>query len=155
MISRFFMVAVVALAPTIVPATVASAKPFKAKLTGTAAPDFSGFPVVSNEEVGVGNATHLGKFLWEDDETAIFTSLTHAVVTATFTMTAANGDKVFGTLSTEGDIVAGTLLIHGTYEITGGTGRFANATGSGELDAVAEPGPPFGYSGTFTGTLNY
>src|SRR5262245_2203110 len=155
MIRRFFTFVIVALAVA-VPASVASAKPFKAKLDGTA--HLSPGPAPNqllNHETGEGNATHLGKFQWEDDELATFTSETHVVVVGTFTMTAANGDKVFGVLSTEGDLVDGALVISGTYQVTGGTGRFLNATGSGDLDAVADPGPPFGFSGTFLGTLNY
>jgi hypothetical protein len=70
-------------------------------------------------------------------------------------MTAANGDKLFGTLSTEADIVNGSLIISGTFEFTGGTGRFVNASGGGTLTGVGALAPPFGITGDFNGTIRY
>jgi hypothetical protein len=60
----------------------------------------------------------------------------HFTFKGEFTMVAANGDKVTGNYG--GSFVpigAGPTyrLSDGTFEITGGTGRFAQATGSGEL----------------------
>jgi len=136
----------------------AEAKPFKATLTGNAHPDFSTFPVVTNEETGEGQATHLGRFKWEDDEVATFAppDFNTFTVEGTFTMTAANGDKIHGELSTSGFINEdGNLIIHGTYQFTSGTGRFAHVAGSGQLEAVGGGGPDFPVTGTFVGTIDY
>jgi hypothetical protein len=46
-------------------------------------------------------------------------------------------------------------VIHGNYQFTGGTGRFADATGSGDIDAIAFLAPGLPFEGTFTGTINY
>src|SRR6266436_3080832 len=129
----------------------AAAEPFKATLTGNAHPDFTHFPVVTNEETGVGEATHLGRFIWEDEEVAVFAPDGTFTVEGTFTMTAANGDQIFGEFTTTGYINGdGNLVIHGNYEFTGGTGRFADVSGSGELDAVGGGPPDSPFSGTFS-----
>lgn len=69
------------------------------------------------------------------------------------TLTAANGDNVYENVD---DFICQsgptqTYESTGTYTITGGTGRFANATGSGAYSSqVVFPGPsPFG-TGSFT-----
>jgi hypothetical protein len=111
---------------------------------------------VENTEIGVGNATHLGKFKWEDEETATFNPDFTFSVVGSFTMTAANGDKLTGTFETTGFVNAeGQLVINGEYVFDGGTGRFANATGEGTLDALADALPSLGFKGSFNGTLNY
>src|SRR5262245_1910893 len=135
---------------------VAAARPFKATLTGNAHPDFTNFPVVTNHETGEGQATHLGRFLWEDDEVAVFSPDGTLAVEGTFTMTAANGDQIFGEFTRSGFIdEQGNLIIHGNYSFTGGTGRFADVTGTGELDAVGGGGPDFPIQGSFQGTIDY
>jgi len=138
-------------------AAIAEQLPFKAKLTGNAHPDFSRYPVVTNHETGEGEATHLGLFLWEDDETARFNSEgTAATVEGSFTMTAASGDKLCGTFTTVASVDEdGNLLIHGDFVFDGGTGRFENATGTGTLDAIGYFSAGFPVEGTFDGTIEY
>jgi len=138
-------------------AAIAEQLPFKAKLTGNAHPDFSKYPIVTNHEIGVGEATHLGLFLWEDDETARFNPEgTAATVEGSFTMTAANGDKLYGTLDTVASFDEdGNLLIEGDYEFAGGTGRFEFATGKGKIFAIGYFAPDFPVEGTFEGTIEY
>src|SRR5262245_12594500 len=75
-------------------------RPFKARVEGNAhlkgAP-----PIVENDETGEGEATHLGHFIWEDVEFVDFSLFpVQLSVVGTFTMTAANGDKLFGSLAT-------------------------------------------------------
>jgi len=136
-------------------AAIAEQLPFMAKLTGNANPDFTNFPEVTNHETGEGEATHLGLFLWEDDETATFTPEGVSVV-GTFTMTAANGDKLYGTfLSSASFDAEGNLIIEGDYEFAGGTGRFENATGTGRIDAIGYFSEGFPVEGTFDGTIEY
>src|SRR5262245_3663739 len=75
-------------------------------------------------------------------------------VVATFTMPAANGDNLYGKFTSVGHFAnATTLVIHGNYQFTGGTGRVAEATGSIDASAFLLPGLPF--ERTFTGTINY
>jgi hypothetical protein len=113
--------------------------------------------VLRNDETGAGEATHLGQFVWSDVEYADFAAIPGGVaVTGTFTMTAANGDALYGTLKTVGYFDAdGNLVIHGTYEFTGGTGRFVNASGSGDIDAIAYLSPGLPFEGTIDGTIDY
>jgi len=157
MIRRFFVVACLVVLVSF-PATIASAKPFKATLTGNANLSPTPDPTVfRNDETGVGNATHLGKFIWTDIEYADFDEIPGGIsVVATFTMTAANGDKVLGTFTSVGVFAdAVTLVIHGTYQVVDGTGRFAGASGTGDIDAIALLAPGLPFSGTLKGTLNY
>ena len=50
-----------------------------------------------------------------------------------WTLTAANGDKLIGTFTWRGTptVEFGIFTLTGTYRITSGTGRFTNATGTG------------------------
>jgi hypothetical protein len=132
--------------------------PFKASLTGNAHLSLTDDPsVLRNDETGVGTATHLGLFTWADIEFADFDEVPRGVaVVASFNMTAANGDQLFGTFTSTGYFAdAQTLVIHGSYEFTGGTGRFTEATGSGDIDASAFLSPGLPFEGTLTGTIDY
>lgn len=78
----------------------------------------------------------------------------------TDTLTAANGDSI--TMTASGWSCPATSDAHDTYTITGGTGRFAGATGSGaEYNTHTFTGPGIGvasvvYDGTVSsvGSLN-
>lgn len=79
--------------------------------------------------MGTGHATHLGLFTsWERiclDQSFQFSH-------GEFALIGANGDTLFGMPS--GNLVftsPTTATIYGSFVITGGTGRFANATGGG------------------------
>src|SRR5262245_8571401 len=81
---------------------VAEERPFMAKLAGNAHLSPTNDPaVLLNHETGEGEATHLGKFQWEDDEVATFTG-GGVSVTASFTMTAASGDIIYGRFTSSG-----------------------------------------------------
>lgn len=136
----------------------ANDRPFKASLTGNAHLSPTDDPLVQrNDETGAGKATHLGRFTWEDVEYADFGAIPGGVaVVATFTMTAANGDRLFGKFTSTGELAdATTLVIHGTFEFTGGTGRFADATGGGDIDARAFLSPGLPFQGTLKGSIDY
>jgi hypothetical protein len=82
-----------------------------------------------------GTATGLG------DWTGVADRVTHGTkVQISTTMTAADGDQLF--FEIEG--TEGADGFSGTYTITGGTGRFEGATGSGSNTATSNP------DGTFT-----
>ena len=144
-------------------AAAAEERPFKAMWTGNAHLKPIVFPTLwLNEETGEGEATHLGLFTWESVEVVTFITNPDGVVESvavdgkSFTMTAANGDKVFGTYSTEGfPNKAGDLIIHGTFTITGGTGRFAGATGGGDLFAIAFFSEGLPFIGLYEGTIDF
>ena len=80
---------------------------------------------------------------------------TGAVTAGTFTLTAANGDKVFGTFSGQALPTDDPNVV--TYEdpgvITGGTGRFARARGT--MTASGHANMATGeYRGTITGSVS-
>lgn len=84
--------------------------------------------------VGSGNGTHLGKFQQEGNLT--FTAAPEDGIApgiGEVTLTAANGDEL--RFEYIGELNAATGVGEGTLEFTGGTGRFAGATGSGEFYA--------------------
>jgi hypothetical protein len=88
---------------------------------------------------GKGQATHLGQYTITRHH--CFNPATAAFEDGTLEQTAANGDKIFGTYSGS---VAGVvevddqgnplvIIINATQVITGGSGRFTDATGQGDL----------------------
>jgi hypothetical protein len=129
--------------------------PFEAQLEGFANPVFNPDGTISNTEVAVGQATHLGLFTWASEELAVFTGPDQLSVVGSFTLTAANGDQVFGTYETVVTIYFPSLTILGQYVITGGTGRFVNATGTGRfVDATGSLLAPFEIGGSLSGTIS-
>jgi hypothetical protein len=101
--------------------------PFKGRLEGvvTVTPLTPPFMFVLVE--GSGNATHLGRLTWV---AMLVASPVEAA--GTFQFTAANGDMLFADFTGHGTPTAtpGVLDIEDHATITGGTGRFAHATGS-------------------------
>jgi hypothetical protein len=73
---------------------------------------------------------HLGRAIGSAEETVTSTA-TGPVFTNSTTYTAANGDRLFVTFSGTGTVpVDGVVSFSGTETVTGGTGRFAGASGS-------------------------
>jgi hypothetical protein len=98
-------------------------------------------------DVGEGNASHLGQV----------TSSEHGVihpdgsVQGLVVLTAANGDQLFW--SDVGTFTSATTIA-GTITFTGGTGRFSNASGTADFEAVLSPdGVHFAFS--FDGTIQF
>jgi len=83
-----------------------------------------------------GTATHLGRY------TATFTvvvDLATSRSTGSITLLAANGDELAGTLTGLGTAIApGVAHIVENVVISGGTGRFAGATGSFTIDRTLD-----------------
>ena len=91
--------------------------------------DPTNFPVVAVVAEGEGQLTHLGRFFMTSPHTSdVFTGET----IGDQIFTAANGDKVYAEITGIATPTAtpGVLYIEETATITGGTGRFAGATGS-------------------------
>jgi hypothetical protein len=124
--------------------------PFHGSLEAAETDTFS-FPFVTVRLTGTGQATDLGRF------TATF-DLQVDVRTSTslgaFTLIAANGDRVFGTLSGRSTDAGGIASIVETAIATGGTGRFADATGSFTIERVLDLATGIS-SGSFDGSISY
>lgn len=104
----------------------AQSVPFKGNLEGTQTVTPLQPPLAMVEGQATGNATHLGRFTVEFPHTVNFAT---ARGEGTFTFTAANGDML--TADFTGAAQAGPITsIVEEAVITGGTGRFAGATGS-------------------------
>jgi hypothetical protein len=126
--------------------------PFKGSLQGDVTVTPLAPPFVAAYVEATGNATHLGEF---DLDIPHIVNRANMTATGTYTFTAANGDQVFAEFdgySTLTDI-PNVLAIVESATITGGTGRFAGATGSFTayrlFDRVA--GTTIGY---FEGTIS-
>ena len=76
--------------------------------------------------------------------------------TGTSTFTAANGDTLTATVVGQATPTAipGVLSIVEIYTITGGTGRFADATGTFTLESTVNQATGVS-SGTFSGTIDH
>ena len=77
---------------------------------------------------GTGEATHLGRFTLVSEFTVIPPPVSTASGTATWI--AANGDRIFTTVTGQAVITFPTGAIVETHTITAGTGRFADASGT-------------------------
>jgi hypothetical protein len=88
------------------------------------------------EHSGTGYVAHLGAVDVVVAHCSRFTSeTTGSAGPGTMTMTAADGDRLFFTESATFELTTGpsgpVSNIHQDWQVTGGTGRFAHATGSG------------------------
>jgi hypothetical protein len=78
-----------------------------------------------------GNFSHLGATAGGDVATITLTSPTTFTYTGTDTLVAANGDEVFSTFTGSGAFTSATTIESTQVNtITGGTGRFADASGT-------------------------
>lgn len=140
-------VALVAILLTGAPIEAGDDVPFKASVTTTNVTLISLDPFTLNIEAsGVG--THLGTC----DVSSISTWTPKAGglwFEGNGTITAANGDELYYT--SYGWSFPGSA--DGDFEITGGTGRFEGATGSGSFD-VSE-NPDASQTAVFDGTINF
>src|SRR6185295_13723744 len=112
-------------------AVTATERPFSLNGTGIAIPILDGNGnVVGANPTGSGNATHLGMFTNSGhvDFTPDASNPTILHPSGGGVFTAANGDKLnFVIVSGALDLTTG--IGTGDFDFTGGTGRFANATG--------------------------
>lgn len=102
--------------------------PFRGSMSGTASITPIAPPIVSVLLETSGSATQLGRFTLEAPHIVNQATLT---ASGTYVFTAADGSTLNASLSGSAVLVApGVLAISETAAITGGTGRFAGATGS-------------------------
>jgi hypothetical protein len=116
-------------AATALPAAAATSVPFRGTDSGTfvALPPDAG-NVVFAQASTTGQATHLGRYSLVAHEYTDLDDL--RIFGGAFTLTAANGDTLFGTYEGTADLARFPVIgfdVQGP--ILGGTGRFAGATG--------------------------
>ena len=137
-------------APLASPAAAGKQVPFKGSLQALETYDIQ-FPTLFVEASGTGNATHLGRFTVTYQ---VDVDLTTGGGPASIHFVAANGDAVVATGLGQGTPtgVPGVSSIVEIYTITGGTGRFAGATGSFTVERVVNQATGI-TSGSFAGTI--
>jgi|GEM_PF-1044956 len=109
------------------------------------------FPPIAGMTVGVGNASHLGKIAFVATDCVIPNNGMFAFNNGQLTVTVANGDQLFISYSgTFGALQFGSPSewpslnidpVQSTFTVTGGTGKFANATGAGSLSGQLKVNP--------------
>ena len=133
---------------------MAQDRPFKGSFT-TTSEILQPAPVLRTRITGTGNVSQLGKSSFVALSTLDFTTQPPFTLSGTATFTAANGDEVYtsftGTSTPAGEGMLHVSMIH---TITGGTGRFQNATGSFVGNTTAFPGHSEGYI-EHEGTIRY
>jgi len=120
--------------------------PFNGHLEGgvTVSPLTPPFALVTISAAG--NATELGRFTVNVPHTVNFATATGV---GTFTFTAANGDTLTAAFTGQADTSTPVFSIVEHATITGGTGRFAGATGSFTARRFYDPA-----AGTTTGSID-
>ena len=136
--------------------SAAQALPFKGTLEGsfTFVPDPPPSTFASVDFVPLtGNATHFGRFTVTGPH-RVNLAATPAAAVGTFEFTAANGDTLRASFTGLGTPTAtpGIASIVETATITGGTGRFAGATGSFIVERIVDL-INLQTSGSFEGTI--
>ena len=122
------LLAAIALAAAISqPAMAQGPVPFRGTYESSEFQGGGTFPVFLQVLGGSGEATHLGRFTVEAQW---HVNVLTGTAVGTFTLTAANGDTLVGTATGTSVILDGLAYITETCVITGGTGRFAGATGA-------------------------
>ena len=120
-------------------ATAATTTPFSSDFTAQAS--FAETPVpgvLSVTTSGAGHASHLGRITLSTTETLDFVTTPGTLVIrdGRLVMVAANGDELYWSYEGTGSLPDedGDSSLTGTFVITGGTGRFSDATGGGTFE---------------------
>ena len=122
-------------AATATPAAAGHEMPLKGRLEGVYTLTFPNSTTLAVTGTGTGNATQLGQFTFSYDEIVNFST---GIGTGTYEFTAANGDTLRAAWTGAGFPTAdpNVLLLVENATINGGTGRFANASGSFRVDRL-------------------
>jgi hypothetical protein len=135
-------------------------RPVKVSQSGTTTftPTSAAGGTLFTEQAGI--ASHGGAATSTFNGTLTFTSLSTFTFTGPATLVVANGDELFGDLSGTGtQTPSGSELVVG-FTITGGTGRFEDASGTltgTTTNVLVSPGPPsvFDTEGSLKGKISY
>ena len=129
---------------------VAAETPFKGTLNAVETSHLV-FPIASVDREGTGTATHLGKYA---EHVTLQVNVLTGSSTGASTFTAANGDTLTASITGQSTPTSpGVLSIVEVYTITGGTGRFAGATGTITLESTLNLATEDS-SGTFSGAID-
>jgi len=130
---------------------VAAETPFKGTFSAVETSQLV-FPILSVNREGTGTATYLGKYT----EHATFqVNVLTLSGTGPATFTAANGDTLFTSGVGQATPISPTVVsIVEVYTITGGTGRFADATGTFTLVRTLDQTTGVS-TGTFSGAIDH
>jgi hypothetical protein len=138
-----------------------STRPFTGSMSGTATfvPDSGCLLGLRTDTAATGRASHIGRFTYTSSHCSAIT------FAGAQTMVAANGDKIFADYESIGPPVFPPSEIGTVYEIptafmiTGGTGRFADATGGGIMTAhitfMGFGAPVWPITFEWSGTIGY
>lgn len=150
----FFFALVAASAVSLASSAVSAAaaeRPFKGTLSAVETSHLV-FPIASVDREGTGTATHLGKYT---EHATLQVNVLTGSSTGAATFTAANGDTLTASITGQSTRTSpGVLSIVEVYTITGGTGRFAGATGTITLESTLNLTTEDS-SGTFNGVIDY
>ena len=136
---------------TLVVSAVAAETPFKGTVSAVETGRVE-FPTRFLDREGTGTATYLGRYT---EHITMEINIPTLSSTGAATFTAANGDTLTATVAGQATRTSPTALsIVEVYTISGGTGRFADATGSFTLESTLDQ--PTGAScGAFTGAIDH
>ena len=136
---------------TVFAAGAGAATPFKGTLEGAYTLAFPSPLILLVQGTGTGNATQLGQFTFDYDE---IVDLSTGAGTGTYEFTAANGDTLSADWTGAGFPTDDptVLRIVENATISGGTGRFANASGSFRVERLFSFISNSG-GGSFDGTI--
>ncbi|MFC0774058.1 hypothetical protein [Terrimonas alba] len=113
-------------------------------------------PLLQARITGIGQASHLGQSKFIIQSTINFTTPPPFQLTGASTFYAANGDTFYTVFTgTSTPLADGTFLAIFNHTITGGTGRFQNASGSFTGRHIGHPVNPEGFTSIEGGTINY
>ena len=145
------LLAAFAVSLTLVVSAVAAETPFKGTVSAVETGKVE-FPTRFLDREGTGTATYLGRYT---EHITMEINIPTLSSTGAATFTAANGDTLTATVAGQATRTSPTTLsIVEVYTITGGTGRFADATGSFTLESTLDQ--PTGAScGAFTGAIDH
>ena len=129
------------------PAPAGEQVPFKGRLEGDVTVTPLAAPFLQVDVEAAGKATHLGKFTLDIPHVV---NAADGTAIGSYEFTAANGDKVYAEFTglATPTAIPGVLYIEETATITGGTGRFAGATGSFTVERLYDT-----VAGTTTGSF--
>ena len=129
------LVAALTVSLSVAVSALAAETPFKGTVNAVETGE-TAFPNRFVDRHGTGTAAYLGNYT-EHVTMQIFIPTLSSMGTATFT--AANGDTLVASVAGQATRTSPTTLsIVEHYTITGGTGRFADATGSFDLESTLD-----------------